>query len=485
MKQWIINWLKIGIKVLIVAAVALTVFYGATLFFRYEGNTRGDDFRSLPENSMDVLVFGSSQVQYGFNPAFFKQMSGLNSYVLGSGCQNMSVTLAYMKDAFETQSPSYIIVDVYTMTDTAYNMCYSDEMVYDGANNIKNSEYRNEALNGIKESGSDKYYEYLYDLVITHDKWKTTTLDDIQAYLNKDTNNTGDYSTFGYITKDMERVFDYTHVYIYDETEVSEPTDLQKSYIDQMIELCNQHDCQLILVKVPTDISQSDQALVRGILQYGQQQGALTYNMIDNASDMDWYLGRDGDTFHSNVKGSYSITYALYELISQQGSVTANNAFSELDEIYKKYALRCAMNIFQNYDNIYTLVDMIEYLGIPTVLYYNPDEVTLSDSDLQMLVNLGYDFDGESTYYAILDDSGTVIASSSEFIDITYQGVSIQVSDGIIAYDGAQYTIDTSFALMSFNYNEHSMALLPVDLDNQYYFWITYCYDKACELPSY
>lgn len=83
------------------------------------------EFYDMPENSIDVLVLGSSQAFLNINPISLWQDFGIASYILGGSIQPMWNTYFYLKEALKTQKPKLVVLDAYTAT---INYDYIDDI---------------------------------------------------------------------------------------------------------------------------------------------------------------------------------------------------------------------------------------------------------------------------------------------------------------------------------------------------------------------
>ena len=70
------------------------------------------EYLKEPRDSTDVLFFGSSLVYCDVAPAWIWAESGLRSYVMAGPEQTIPITYYYIKEAFRTQSPQLIMLEM-------------------------------------------------------------------------------------------------------------------------------------------------------------------------------------------------------------------------------------------------------------------------------------------------------------------------------------------------------------------------------------
>ena len=72
---------------------------------------RGMGFMSEPNNSIDVMIYGNSDVYSGFVPAKLFEKYGLTSYASGRANQTVGETVTLLKKTLETQKPKLVILE--------------------------------------------------------------------------------------------------------------------------------------------------------------------------------------------------------------------------------------------------------------------------------------------------------------------------------------------------------------------------------------
>lgn len=74
--------------------------------------TRVRGFYNEPEDSMDVLLFGSSHMYCTISPLVLWEETGLRSYVLATQQQPLAASYYYMKESLELQKPRVLVLEV-------------------------------------------------------------------------------------------------------------------------------------------------------------------------------------------------------------------------------------------------------------------------------------------------------------------------------------------------------------------------------------
>lgn len=87
-------------------------------------------YRAEPEDTMDVLYFGSSYAYCDFDPVEIYRNSGLTGYVMAGSEQTMSITYWYLREALETQSPQTVVIEPTGVFFERYQQYTQTNLVY-------------------------------------------------------------------------------------------------------------------------------------------------------------------------------------------------------------------------------------------------------------------------------------------------------------------------------------------------------------------
>ncbi len=118
---------KIYAKRILAFILALIIFYAAAqvtaiAFAKHYDDRNGtqkitsyqiSDFYALPENSIDVLILGSSHAMCTYDPAWIKSEFNLKTFNLGTALQQPDTAYYLLKEVLKTQKPKHLIYDVY------------------------------------------------------------------------------------------------------------------------------------------------------------------------------------------------------------------------------------------------------------------------------------------------------------------------------------------------------------------------------------
>ena len=136
------------------------------------------------ENSVDLLVLGTSHSSRGILPMEMYELYGIKSYNLSTSVQPIEVTYYILQEAIKTQNPNVVIWDVSSLyinyADTPHWKMAMDEMKIG-----KNKErFIEEYLKSFYDTG-ETMADLLFPLLGYHTRWKELVEQDFKLIKNK------------------------------------------------------------------------------------------------------------------------------------------------------------------------------------------------------------------------------------------------------------------------------------------------------------
>lgn len=178
----------------------------------------GMGFLAEPKDSLDVMVYGNSDVYSGFYPKVLLEEFGYTSYASGRALQNMDNINDLLKKTLERQTPKLVILE----TD-----CFYEE--------------RSQFLGDFNVFAPP----FLY-----HARWKELTPRDFFTVPSR--TGTVDASK-GYIDSELVCPADYPQDYMGDTAQPPEPISRKnRRQIDLFLQTCQQHGLPVLLVELPS-----------------------------------------------------------------------------------------------------------------------------------------------------------------------------------------------------------------------------------------
>ena len=293
------NFLKALVFVLIFAVL---FSYTQTLLSRkstegwWNTTAKIDGFYNSPKNEYDVMFFGSSNTYCSFNPLVIWKETGVKSYVFATQQQPVWATYHYMVDAFKTQSPELVVMDVLMLSKN--DEVYDDGVNYTFCDNMPLSKNKVELAWASAPKG--ERFGLLCNFVKYHSRWSELEKKDFEYkksemydYSKGFCMLTGKYNG-EIIREDVSGV-----------TECAELMEKNSLYLQKIIDLCRQEGVRLMFVKTPSNATVEEKKYYNSVQKLAEENGVefVDYNLYYDEIGLD--LGNDFyDGTHLNVWGA-------------------------------------------------------------------------------------------------------------------------------------------------------------------------------------
>jgi hypothetical protein len=263
------------------------------------------EYRSLEEDSIDVLFLGTSHTYSGIDPMYMYGQSGLVSFVLGGDGMHLDATYLVLQEALKTQSPSVIFLDMSAIH-------YEEQL--DEAKAHKTLDQLPITLSKIEyafDSESDDLspLDVLFPLFRYHTRWESLEENDFEYV-------TGDLSTTSVRGHYISYRTKATKLYFEEEMEYT-LTDRNRDYINRIADLCKENGIELILYKIPSPTWYASQS--QGAEEIAEQLGLTYLELYYDVEEM----GLDASTDfrdkkdHLNQNGAEKVSQYILDYIQE------------------------------------------------------------------------------------------------------------------------------------------------------------------------
>lgn len=304
------NMKRKAIQGTVFAALLLTVLFyvDKVMMFKYgDGIYPLTQFYELEEDTVDVLVLGSSRAFENVNPGILWEEYQIAAYDLCGSVQPLWNTYYYLKEALKSQHPQLIILE-------AYRVCENRDYM-DDSKIIKNNFGLNFSADKLKSLGEsvpvERYGEFLLEFCQYHSRYTDLSRADFTANLGR--KNFDCYKGFGcnYTTKAYEKP-DVSNV-----TDQKALTGKTEEYYRKIIEIAGQEEIPLLIVVAPYPIEAEDQRYYNRAEAIAREYGIpfINYNLMYDSLQLD-FQNDIADDLHLNYRGSEKFTRHLGEYIS-------------------------------------------------------------------------------------------------------------------------------------------------------------------------
>ncbi len=269
----------------------------------------GMGFLAEPENSLDIMVYGNSDVYSGFAPAVIFEEQGYTSYASGRARQTVGNIQPLLKRTLKTQNPSLVILEV---------DCLFEE-----------------------EEKSANEADILYAPFVYHARWKEIKARDFYTIPDR----TGSVDVHkGYINSSRVYNTDIDENYMGDaHAAPAILTEKNEKNLSEFLEVCKAHGITVFFLELP-NVNSWNYAKHNAVQSIADKEGIRFLDM--NAKPEGYVLDirqdfRDnGD--HLNRKGAYKTsTYIAAYLNEYYGDILENRKdnpdYAQWQEVVENY----------------------------------------------------------------------------------------------------------------------------------------------------
>lgn len=275
-------------------------------------------FYELEDDTVDVLVLGSSHAFENINTGTLWDEYGMSAYILGGSLQPMWNSYYYLKEALKTQTPDLVVLEGFMLY---YSPDYADD-----SRIIKNTygmKWSADRIQAVKTSApEERWSEFLLDYTQYHTRYaelsKTDFLPDQGNPLYENFKGFGcNTATEAFETPDVSGVTDSQLLH--------KKTDI---YYRNIIELCGAENIPLLIIISPyACITENDQAKYLTGEAIADEYGVdfVNYNLMYGEIGLDFRTDAADDN-HLNHNGNQKFTRAVgayihdnYEIADHRG----------------------------------------------------------------------------------------------------------------------------------------------------------------------
>ena len=488
--------------------IVLFLVLGVSLFFAVQriltpnwNNYQGSDssiqgFFALEDDTLVVLFLGTSHVIYGISPMRLYEQTGIRSYNLGTSGQPIECSYILLKQAFCSQHPKVVFLDVSHMFDDKTKMAPYYRNVMD--NLYGRSTYWEFAKIYAETDKSDGFWSAIFPMIKYHTRWTELDADDlshphgvyysmgqyIHSYAGSPAMSLASLEQYNakvfsrgsgtVLTADGDA--DQSQVQT-DPIYHPQITATFTEYVEKMLALCRENGAELIMMNVPTmkKAVQGGWSTVKAEAAAAfMEQYGLTFVDLHYADIVDpTYDFIDGGG-HLNLNGSEKVMDYLGDFLSGAYPTlpslgTQNDQFEAALEKYRMVRRVAQIEMEPDLRRYLSLLDR-EKDRVTILISSKSNYISgLTEADFELLRALGLELADSANYqdtYLAVIRNGKVGYEAVSDRRLTYTKdlgeISVEMTTGSAYEKGAsQITIDGT------NYSLNKRGLNIVVWDNE------------------
>ena len=297
-----------ALRFVVFCLLVLLLMHGLSREFVYHDRSIwSTDFRiqtyyELPDDSLDVLFLGSSNIMCGINPLKIWADTGLQSYNYCGRAQTFPITYAYLTDALKTQSPECVVIDAWSVFSDHNHLGLADSEFHFDVN-MESLSLSPAKLSLIHSNVPAKdRLSYLFPVIKNHNSYKTP---------NYQTDETSQIY-MGYCFVDFCQPFETP---VFTDT-ISDLLPCDREALDRIIQLCSDKGITLLFIKTPVVLPTESYAMLNGLEQYLNQKNIPFYELSVQMPHSFTFTEGLSDATHLNTLGAGQVTDFVSELLS-------------------------------------------------------------------------------------------------------------------------------------------------------------------------
>ena len=282
----------------------------------------------------DVVFITDCEVYENFSPVKLWNEYGIPSVIRGSAQQMIWQSYYLLEETFRYESPSVVVFNVMTMTyDSTESVGDQSKMEAYNRMTLDGMRWSKSKVNSIKASMTKEEKEksgiwsYIFPILRYHDRWNDLKEEDFRCFFRQDqvTDN-------GYLMQvKVNPVKDeYPRIPL-----VSyQFGDICYEYLDKIRLLCEEHNCQLVLVKAPSLSPIWYDEYEKQILDYANEHDLLYINCLEHLDEIgiDWNQDTYDQGLHLNVYGAEKLTVYFGRILRDECQLQDRRSDTSLSE---------------------------------------------------------------------------------------------------------------------------------------------------------
>lgn len=276
--------------------------------------TRVRGFYNEPEDSMDVIFYGTSHMYCTVSPLELWKDSGLHSYVLATQQQPLLATYYYMKESLEHQSPKLMVLELLGACYTADTA--TDAVFRDCLDPLPWSRNKIELIRELVPQGQRG--SYYFNFLKYHSRWKELSSRDLDFSYRDSTDG---YKGYIYLTParpSQSQALDYSQV------EARPIPQENISILLEMKALAEEHGARLVFIIAPYEDAGENAGIYKSLHQFAREQDIplldfnLLYDQVGFDGNLDFF-----DINHLNTSGASKATAWLADWLGENFELEA------------------------------------------------------------------------------------------------------------------------------------------------------------------
>lgn len=296
---------------------------GLIIFFLYEMSSvfqpndiidcqyRTAFFYSLPKDSVEVMIYGSSHAFRGVKPKVFYDNYGIGAFNFAWNWQKINTTRLFIEDSLEYQKPKVALIEAFNVGIVRQNSDPGAEIFT--SKYLRNEKAKREYIKNSFGTNYKSYVAYYFPVLILHENWSS---------LKKE--------NFGFIEigEGYKKAMGFSHdenvytIRLYDSSQFEqlELSDLAISELDKIVALCKKNNIEIVFFTNPY---RGEYNYRDAMTKYAQENGCYYLDFFELYDEVGFDGKKDfSDPGHLNVYGAEKVSDYLGAYLKENFELT-------------------------------------------------------------------------------------------------------------------------------------------------------------------
>ena len=270
-----------------------------------------ETFHSLPPDSIEVMIYGSSHAYRGVSPMELYERYGIGAYNYAWNWQHINTTYLFLKDSLETQTPRVALIECFMAGSVLQDREINAEINY--TRFLHNQRAKSEYLKQCFGRDPERYLSFYMPLCAFHENWNTL---EEKSFLQIE-QEPWLRENMGFLAIDDIEEVEIPDCRTFKQNKLN---DTAEKDILNIIETCREKGIQVLFFTVPWAGEFNYSEALRTIAQ----ENACNYiDLFESTAE----IGLDGktdfaDTGHVNTSGAIKISDYLGQYLTKHYQLT-------------------------------------------------------------------------------------------------------------------------------------------------------------------
>ena len=268
-------------------------------------------FHDLPENTVEVIAYGSSHAWKGLETMEMYREYGIGAYNYGGNWQHINTTSLFVHDSLRTQSPKVVLIETFRVGTLLEDTDIVGEVFY--TKEIPDSEIKREYLDQCFDGKISRYLSYYVPLFAFHENWSDLTE---ESFVKNCADEEYSY-TMGFDESDEVVPVQLENPETFEQKGISSEA---RNTLDDIVKICRQKGIEIIFYTVPYEGSYK---YAEEMKAYAEENDCIYIDFFEKVEEIGLNCDTDfQDKGHLNTSGARKIANYLGRFISENYDIT-------------------------------------------------------------------------------------------------------------------------------------------------------------------